>query len=76
MAFPLLDRRPQKRLSLRKYPLISLTEARSRRDEKRRMIIGGVDPVALVREQKAAVAPDKFFEIVAREWRKTMSIGR
>ena len=58
----------ENRLSLGEYPLISLAEARSRRDDKRRMIKDGVDPVALVREQKAAVAPDKFFESVAREW--------
>ena len=58
----------ENRMSLGEFPLVSLAEARDRRDEKRRMIKDGVDPVAEKKEARAATSPERTFEGVAREW--------
>ena len=58
----------ENRMSLGEFPLVSLAEARGKRDEKRRMIKDGVDPVAEKKEARAATSPERTFEGVAREW--------
>ena len=65
----------ESRMSLGEYPLVSLLEARERRDEKRRLVADGIDPVAAKREAKAAVSVDHTFEGVAREWLKNRAEG-
>ncbi len=59
----------EKMLVLGKYPEVSLADARSRRDEARRLLANGVDPI----ESKKAVKVEQeqvviTFEVVARDW--------
>ncbi|WP_369462611.1 tyrosine-type recombinase/integrase [Citrobacter braakii] len=59
----------EKMLALGKYPKVSLADARSRRDEARRLLANGVDPI----ENKKAVKVEQeqeaiTFEVVARDW--------
>ncbi len=71
----------EKRLSFGAYPTIGLKEARTKREEARKLIANGVDPG----EQKKALKAAKVerdansFEVVAREWfaqfEKTRSEG-
>lgn len=60
----------RKTLAIGVYPDMSLAEARDRREQARKMIANGVDPVAVKQAQKiASVAlSENSFEIVAREW--------
>jgi integrase len=53
-------------ISLGVYPDVALKDARTRRDEARRLISNGVDPSAERRDLKAA--REQTFEGVAREW--------
>ncbi|GAB6035597.1 tyrosine-type recombinase/integrase [Fundidesulfovibrio butyratiphilus] len=56
-------------LALGPYPLVSLKEARERRDETRRLLDQGVDPAQARKGAKASEAEDaETFERVAREW--------
>jgi len=58
-------------LALGAYPEISLTEARAKRTEARRMVANGIDPMAARKEQqRAKVSEAATFEVVAREWHK------
>ena len=58
-------------LALGTYPEISLTEARAKRTEARRMVANGIDPMAARKEQqRAKVSEAATFEVVAREWHK------
>lgn len=58
-----------KKLSFGPYPEISLTDARSRREEARKQLAHGVDPGAVRRAQKQAETEEReTFEIIAREW--------
>jgi len=56
-------------LALGKYPDVSLADARTRRDEARKLLANGIDPsenkkaVKVGQEQEAIT-----FEVVAREW--------
>ncbi|HEX7082356.1 MAG TPA: integrase arm-type DNA-binding domain-containing protein [Gammaproteobacteria bacterium] len=60
----------EKRLALGVYPEVTLSEARERREEARRLLRDGIDPgehkKALKRAQR--VAATNSFEAVAREW--------
>jgi len=60
----------QKTLALGVYPVISLSDARERRDEARKQLANGVDPSAAKKALKAAgaILAVNSFEIVAREW--------
>jgi integrase len=60
----------EKLLSFGSYPLVSLAEARAKRDEARRLLADGVDPgVAKKVRIEANVAASRLtFEKVAREW--------
>lgn len=56
-------------LSFGEYPLISLQEAREKRDDTRKMKREGRDPVTVRRAVRAArVADANTFEVVCREW--------
>jgi integrase len=60
----------EKRLSLGTYPTIGLAEARTRRDDARRLLAAGIDPSV---HRQAAKAMDQghtadSFEAIAREW--------
>jgi integrase len=60
----------EKRLALGVYPEVSAKEARSRRDEARKLLSKGVDPSFERKVQKAAGVEraSNTFEAVAREW--------
>jgi integrase len=59
----------EKKLTLGKYPEISLLDARQRRDEARRQLANGIDPGAVRKAQKQAKVQDtETFEVISREW--------
>ena len=60
----------EKRLSLGVYPDISLKEARTRRDDARKLLANDVDPGEHRKAQKSARQDSaaNSFEVVAREW--------
>jgi hypothetical protein len=60
----------EKLLSLGAYPDVSLSQARERRDEARKLLANGADPGAARKAQKAAKLERvaNSFEVVAREW--------
>lgn len=60
----------EKRLSHGKYPLISLSEARDKRDEAKKLISDGHDPAMEKQLAKATATEnrDNTFESIAREW--------
>lgn len=60
-----------KLMSLGVYPAISLSEARAKRDEARKQVANGLDPIAIRKaEKQAATEKIATFEVVAREWHK------
>jgi integrase len=59
-------RTKENRLSLGTFPEVSLKEARRRRDEARQLLSNGIDPAAVRKGEKEALADT--FEAVAREW--------
>lgn len=60
----------QKLLALGPYPLISLKEAREKRDDAKRELLEGKDPCEQKRakKQKQQVSMETSFESVARDW--------
>ncbi|WP_341675228.1 integrase arm-type DNA-binding domain-containing protein [Niveibacterium sp. SC-1] len=60
----------EKLLAHGSYPEISLSEARSRRDEARTLLARGIDPAENRKAQKAARADRaaNSFEVICREW--------
>ena len=62
----------QKTLALGTYPLISLSDARDKRDEAKKYLLKGIDPSNLmskkVRKRKELINQENSFESVAREW--------
>jgi integrase len=60
----------RKTLALGVYPTISLSTARSRRDEARALLAGGIDPSTAKKTAKVAAktSADNTFEVVGREW--------
>ncbi|MDA1108163.1 MAG: integrase arm-type DNA-binding domain-containing protein [Proteobacteria bacterium] len=60
----------QKTLALGVYPDISLSAARERREQARKLLANGADPGAVKQAQKAAITAlaENSFELVAREW--------
>jgi hypothetical protein len=60
----------EKRLALGKYPEISLSDARARRDEARKLLANGADPGEVKKAQKAAMRKrtENTFRTVAAEW--------
>lgn len=66
----------QKTLSFGPYPLLSLREARDKRDEAKKLLLDDIDPMAQkkeVKEAKRAAEKDERenFAFVAREWFET-----
>lgn len=64
------DNGSESRLSFGSYPEVSLLEARNKRSEARKLLIGGIDPAQAKRIEKAnkAISNANTFEAVAREW--------
>lgn len=62
----------EKVLAIGKYPLISLGEARERREQAKRLLVNGKDPSEVKQAQKleAKQLAANTFEAVAREWHK------
>lgn len=60
----------EKKLTFGAYPEISLSDARQRRDEARKLLTNGVDPSETKKAQKAAQGEQdaNTFEVIAREW--------
>ena len=57
------------------YPTINLADARSRRDEARKLVAEGKNPSEVRKEQKLALQreSEKAFEKIAREWHQLKS---
>jgi len=60
----------EKLLAIGPYPEVTLSEARQRRDEARKLLANGVDPgeAKKARKASAASAAEESFEAIAREW--------
>ena len=60
----------EKLISLGLFPLISLKEARDKRDDAKRVLASGTDPSMQRKAQKESVVSQAMngFEVVAREW--------
>ena len=60
----------QKTLALGVYPDVGLADARSRRDDARKLLANNVDPGVAKQAQKAVVIAqtENSFEAIAREW--------
>jgi integrase len=60
----------QKLMTLGPYPDVSLKQARDRKDEARKLLAAGIDPMALRKAEKIAraVGVENSFEAVARKW--------
>lgn len=61
----------EKTLALGQYPEVSLSEARDKRDEARKLISDGIDPCEQRRAKKGAPEAVNTFELVARQWHKS-----
>lgn len=64
-----------KMISLGVYPTIKLADARSRRDEARKLVAEGKNPSEVRKEQKLALQTESenAFEKIAREWHQLKS---
>ena len=62
--------RKRRTLALGVYPIVTLANARARRQEARALLANGFDPSAVKKTTKRAakLAGDNTFEAVAREW--------
>ncbi|AMH12975.2 DUF4102 domain-containing protein [Citrobacter sp. FDAARGOS_156] len=58
----------EKTLALGLYPEVSLSEAREKRDEARKLIADGIDPCEQKRVKKSVPESIQTFETVARQW--------
>lgn len=60
----------RKTLAIGVYPDMGLSDARERREQARKLIANGVDPVAVKQAQKASTIEnvENSFEVIAREW--------
>ncbi|MBF0294532.1 MAG: tyrosine-type recombinase/integrase [Magnetococcales bacterium] len=63
----------QKLMALGVYPEVSLKQARERRDEARKLMADGTDPMVQRRVEKIALSGDDTFEQIARDWLKKMA---
>ena len=68
----------EKTASFGQFTDVSLSDARVKRDEKRKQVAAGSDPVAIKREARQAktFANENNFEAVAREWWEHWRAGR
>jgi len=61
--------RKEKKLTFGAYPIISLLDARQKRDEAKRQLANSIDPGAVRKAQKQAnIQETETFEVIAREW--------
>lgn len=60
----------RKTLAIGVYPDMGLSDAREQREQARKLIANGVDPVAVKQAQKASTIEnvENSFEVIAREW--------
>jgi integrase len=59
----------RKTMALGAYPDVTLADARGKRDEARKQLAAGIDPMAERAALKASrVADGETFEVIAREW--------
>ncbi|HEY3074626.1 MAG TPA: integrase arm-type DNA-binding domain-containing protein, partial [Burkholderiales bacterium] len=60
----------EKLLALGAYPAVRLPEARAKRDDAKKLLANGRDPMAVKQETEraASVAAENTFETIAREW--------
>ncbi|MCV2360994.1 integrase arm-type DNA-binding domain-containing protein [Paucibacter sp. TC2R-5] len=68
----------EKTASLGQYPDVSLSDARQKRDDLRKLVATGTDPVAAKRIAKAAKEASAIntFEAVARDWHEHWKASR
>ncbi len=68
----------EKLMALGMYPDVSLAQAREKRDEGRKLLAAGVDPMGRRREAKVAqqIAMEDSFEAVARKWWESWKTAR
>lgn len=67
----------EKRLALGVYPLISLSDARDKRDQAKKLLASQIDPSCAKRENKLKqkLESQNSFELIAREWHETKLLG-
>lgn len=65
----------QKVFSVGIYPLVSLSEARKKRDEAKKLLGEGIDPVQQKKHVRTKTTGVPSFENVAREWHKKLSVS-
>jgi integrase len=60
----------EKRIAFGVYPDVSLSEAREKREEARKQVAAGIDPVSDKKDKrrKAALNAENTFEAIVREW--------
>lgn len=65
----------EKKLAIGVYPLISLSEAREKKDQARKLLANGVDPSAAKKESKIQKKADSesSFEKIARQWHENQA---
>ena len=65
-----------KSLSFGEYPIVSLREARDRRDEAKKLLANDIDPSQQKKERKSHLIAESrnTFELIAREWQETQTI--
>ena len=63
----------EKRLSFGMYPLVSLADARKKRDKAKKLLVDGIDPAEIKKIEKMAqkMGMENSFESIAREWHKS-----
>ena len=74
MAYRFNDK--EKLLSFGEYPIVSLKDARTKRNEAKKLLADGIDPSRHKKEMKnaALLAEVNTFEHVVREWHETQTI--
>ena len=67
----------EKRLALGVYPEISLSDARERRDQARKLVANKIDPSATKKESKLQqiTIVENTFEKIARQWHDNQKLG-
>lgn len=65
----------EKRLSFGTYPDVPVKAAREKRDAARRQLAAGIDPGAVRRAERLALAGAESFEAITREWHEKFSPG-
>ena len=74
MAYRFNDK--EKLLSFGEYPIVSLKDARTKRNEAKKLLADGIDPGKRKKDMKnaALLAEANTFEHVVREWHETQTI--